>query len=267
MSEKLSQKKNHFMTYPLTFSIGENQVHLHWLFEIFAYTLGYRLYVFLRKKVKDPIDDSGRLWIFIAAAGGGFLGSHFLAILEKPSVLQANSSDFLHFYIFFMSNKTVLGGLLGGLIAVEWTKKRLGITTSSGDLMAFPMMMALAIGRIGCHCEGLDEGTFGIASTLPFAMDFGDHILRHPVYLYEIFFLIVLFSMIYTLEKKYTFWNGGRFQFFMVAYLTFRFCVEYVKNASYIIYGLSSIQIACLLGLLYYCILFFRLKKQIHYVK
>lgn len=34
-------------------------------------------------------------------------------------------------------------------------KKRLGIRTSSGDLMVFPLLLGLAIGRLGCHFSGL----------------------------------------------------------------------------------------------------------------
>jgi phosphatidylglycerol---prolipoprotein diacylglyceryl transferase len=60
------------MKFPITIF----DIHLHLIFEILAYSIGYRFYVFLRKKSHDLISDEGRLWIFIGAAAGAFLGSH-----------------------------------------------------------------------------------------------------------------------------------------------------------------------------------------------
>lgn len=45
--------------------------------------------------------------------------------------------------IYFMGNKTIVGGFLGGLIGVEITKKKIGVTTSSGDLMVYPLIVAM----------------------------------------------------------------------------------------------------------------------------
>ena len=41
------------------------------------------------------------------------------------------------------------------------------------------------IGRWGCHFAGLADGTYGVPTTLPWGVDYGDHIARHPVALYE----------------------------------------------------------------------------------
>lgn len=120
-----------------------SEFHLHWLFEILAYSVAFRLYIFWRKQAEDKINDSDRLWIFIAACGGGFIGSHLLGILERPFDWLFRPLSFLQFYVYFMSNKTILGGLLGGLIAVEYTKKQLRIVSSSGDLMTFPIIIGL----------------------------------------------------------------------------------------------------------------------------
>jgi phosphatidylglycerol---prolipoprotein diacylglyceryl transferase len=179
------------MTYPFTINIGDAHIHLHVFFEIIAYTIGFQYYLRLRKKSADLISDDHRLWIFIGVAFGGFLGSHILGIFEKPIPPQY-FSDNLAGLLYFMGNKTVLGGYLGGLLGVEWMKKRLGVTTSSGDLMTFPLILSLIIGRIGCHLEGLEDGTFGNPTTSFTGIDFGDGIARHPTNLYEIVFLLIL---------------------------------------------------------------------------
>jgi phosphatidylglycerol---prolipoprotein diacylglyceryl transferase len=244
------------MTYPFTINIGEARIHLHVFFEIIAYTIGFQYYLRLRKKSVDLISEDHRLWIFIGAALGGFLGSHILGIFEKPIPPQYFSEkSALLGALYFMGNKTVLGGYLGGLIGVEWTKKRLGVTTSSGDLMTFPLILSLIIGRIGCHLEGLEDGTFGKPTTWATGIDFGDGITRHPTNLYEITFLIILWLSIIYIEKRRPLSNGNRFKIFLVSYLIFRFFTEYLKPTYFHPIGLSSIQIATLSGLFYYAYL------------
>lgn len=230
------------MTFPITIF----DIHLHLIFEILAYSIGYRFYVFLRSKSHDLISDEGRLWIFIGATAGAFLGSHILGILENPS--KWNQLNL----IYFMGNKTIVGGLLGGLIGVELTKKFIGVTTSSGDLMTFPIILALSIGRIGCFAEGLEDGTFGITTTLPWGINFGDGLYRHPTQLYEIIFLIILGFLLFLLEKNVVLLNGSRFKVLMVSYLIFRFLIEFIKPNEFYSFGVCSIQIACIFGLLYY---------------
>ena len=77
---------------------------------------------------------------------------------------------------------------------MEFAKKLLVVRVSSGDLMVYPLLLALVIGRIGCFLEGLDDGTFGVAYSLPWAIDFGDGIRRHPTQLYELLFALLLHS-------------------------------------------------------------------------
>lgn len=211
-----------------------------------AYTLGYRLYVWQRTRSQDLISDEGRMWIFLGAALGALLGSHFLGILENPAYLAQFNLQ------IWMGSKTIVGGLLGGLIGVELTKKIIGVHTSSGDLMAYPLLLGMAIGRIGCHLAGLTDGTHGNPSSLPWAVDFGDGIPRHPVNLYEVIFLSALAFFIFQTERTKVLPNGQRFKILMVGYLLWRFFVEFIKPIWIWPIGLSTIQVAVLAGLLYY---------------
>ncbi len=246
------------MTYPVTFF----NIHLHPIFEILSYTIGFRYYLYLRKKSTDLIGDNDRLWIFIGAAAGAFLGSHLLGIFEKPFPPQLfNENGLKNSLFYFMANKTVLGGFLGGLIGVESTKKVIGVSTSSGDLMTFPLIMGLIIGRIGCHLEGIEDGTFGNPTTSLFGMDLGDGIYRHTTNLYEIVFLITIWLSIVYVEKRYPLSNGSRFKIFLISYLIFRFFIEFFKPAYFHPMGFSSIQLATLGGLGYYLWLYFKTLK------
>jgi len=57
-----------------------------------------------------------------------------------------------------IGGRTVLGGILGGWLAVELTKPALGIRVPTGDGFAAPLAVALACGRVGCALTGCCPG-------------------------------------------------------------------------------------------------------------
>lgn len=237
------------MDFPLTFHLGPVALNAHLVFELLAFFIGFRYFLFLRKKQPDPIPTENRIWIFIGAAAGAFLGSRLLGALENPDWFFSGEQGWLYYY----QSKTIIGGLLGGLFGVEVMKKYIGERQSSGDLFVFPLILAMMIGRIGCLSMGVYEPTFGYPTDLPWAMDLGDDIPRHPTALYEIAFLALLWLGIFLLEKKVKLVNGGRFKIFMVAYLLYRFAVGFIQPGwRFGFLEMTTLQAACLLGLVYY---------------
>ncbi|GGF21433.1 hypothetical protein GCM10011383_36350 [Hymenobacter cavernae] len=228
---------------------------VHLLCEVLAYSLGYRLYNRLRNPAQDRISTEHRLWIFVGAAAGALFGSRILGLLEHPDLLLHPPGGFT----YYLTNKTIVGGLLGGLIGVELTKKYLGVTASSGDLMVYPLLLGMGLGRVGCFLSGLEDGTYGTATTLPWGLDFGDGIRRHPTNLYEILFLLALGLGLWLLERRRPLADGIRFRLFLASYLLFRLLVEFLKPTPPLPgLGLTAIQWACVAGLGYYAWLFGR---------
>lgn len=186
------------MHYPVEISFGKNSLSLHAIMEIASFFIGFRYFLYLRKKQGDVIESTNRTWILIAAIFGALIGSRLIGSLERPYELLMTKNIWEYIY----SNKTVLGGFLGGLFGVELVKKILKEKHSSGDLFTYPMILALIIGRIGCFSMGIYEETYGTSTTLFTGMNLGDGIMRHPVSLYEIFFLILLWIMLIQIEKN-----------------------------------------------------------------
>jgi phosphatidylglycerol:prolipoprotein diacylglycerol transferase len=148
---------------------------LHTAFEILAYTAGYQLYRRNRARTGDFLPDEQR-WVIIAAAAiGALFGSRILGILEQAPRLTITWRTFLQ-----PGGKTIVGGLLGGWIAVEGTKRFRNIHSRTGDLFVVPLCLGIAVGRIGCFLAGLADDTYGTPTTLPWGIDFGDGIPRHP---------------------------------------------------------------------------------------
>lgn len=234
------------MTFPVYFDLFGFSFHPHVVLETLAYVVGFRVFVWLRGRHVDDIPNGTRWWAITAAALGGAVGSKALAWFEDPAALRALWTD----PAFLLAGKTVVGGLLGGLIAVELVKALLGERRSTGDIFAAPLAVGMAIGRIGCFLTGLSDHTYGVATSLPWGVDFGDGMTRHPTQLYEMVFLVVLAAVLLRLQAR-----GGRrgdvFKAFMVAYLAFRLGIDAMKPGVPLL-GLTAIQWACVAGLLYY---------------
>jgi phosphatidylglycerol:prolipoprotein diacylglycerol transferase len=234
------------MNFPVYLKLGSVSLHPHWVFDVLAYTAGIGILTRRRRRLDDVVDTRTR-WIIVAVALiGGVIGSHLLFALEDLAALRSSAYD----PMLFLEGKTIVGGLIGGLIAVEFVKARLGIVVATGDLLVLPLAAGIAIGRIGCFLTGLSDGTSGIATSLPWGVDFGDGIPRHPTQLYEIAF-VVLLSLLITRVAPRLLLTGDAFKIFLLGYLSFRVLVDFIKPATRIA-GVSVLQWACLAVIAYY---------------
>ncbi|WP_130735695.1 prolipoprotein diacylglyceryl transferase family protein [Flavobacterium sp. J27] len=234
------------MTIPFEPIVLGNKINIHLILEYLAFFLGFRYYLYLRKNTTDTISTTHRLSIILGAAIGAFLGSRIIGFLENP-IVPVNSIAFLK----LLNTKTIMGGLFGGLLGVEWSKKIINEKQSSGDLFVFPIIIGIFIGRIGCFLSGTNEFTYGKETSFFLGMNLGDGIKRHPIALYELFFLIMLFLFLLQLKRQQL-KNGLLFQYFMILYFLFRFFIEFLKPNLFYVLNLSSIQIVCMLCLVYY---------------
>ena len=229
---------------PVVFGV---KINIHLVLEYLAFFIGFRYYVILRKKSTDIISVNNRLSIIIGAIFGALLLSRLIAFLENPT---------LHYHqgwFAMLNNKTIMGGLFGGLLGVEIAKKIIGEKKSSGDLFTFPIILGIGIGRVGCFLSGVKEFTYGKETTSFLGIDLGDGLLRHPIALYEVLFLIFLFLLLKKLKKSdVIIENGMLFKIFMITYFSFRFLIEFIKPNTFLVLGLSSIQYLCLICFIYY---------------
>ena len=244
-------------TFPFYIALGEHKWLLHSFTEFAGMFIGFRYYLYLRKTEGDTITSHNRLIILIGAIFGALVGSRLVGGLEDIAQLKMAANPYLYFY----HNKSIVGGLLGGLFGVELIKYAIGEKQKSGDLFVFPLLLAMIFGRFGCFSMGVYEQTFGIETTSKLGMNLGDGLMRHPVMLYEIGYLILWGILGFWVNKKMILEKGQRFQLFMISYLLFRFFIEFLKPNKIYFLHLGTIQIACVFGCIYYG-LYFALKKK-----
>lgn len=216
---------------------------LHAAVESLACFIGYRYYKSLRRKQGDCISSKNRHFIILGAAIGSVLGSRAPGLLERGIAIDPN---------LCLTQKTIVGGLLGAWLTVELTKLLLKERHSSGDLFTPPLIVAMMIGRLGCFLAGRVDATYGLPTALPWAVDFGDGIARHPTQLYEFIFLLGLL-----LVCRLKFWtavpSGSQFRFFLMCYFLFRLHIDSWKPLyRFTSWELSVTQWTAVLGIIFY---------------
>ncbi len=246
MPALLFQFPRSVMIFPVYFWLGSLRIHPHFLFESLAYAIALRLVI--KSCRKDSISPTQRSSVMVGGMVGALVGAKFLVLLQHLDLLWQSWQQLA---LVFLQGKTVVGALLGGLMGVEFTKKMIGVTRSTGDAFVYPLIVGTAIGRMGCFLTGLSDRTYGIATTLPWGVDFGDGIDRHPTQLYEIVFLVGLIAFL-RVRSRYERQEGDLFKFYLIFYLGFRFLIDFIKPDFHPFLGLSAIQLACVLGLVYY---------------
>jgi len=224
------------------------KVNAHLILEYVAFFIGFRYYIYLKKNTQDVISSTNRLSIVIGVVFGAFLGSRIVGFFEHPSI----STFTLEYVLRLLNAKTIMGGLFGGLLGVELAKKVIGEKQSSGDLFTFPIILGIIIGRIGCFLAGTNEFTYGRETTSFIGMDLGDGVLRYPIALFDVVFLIILWIVLKKFQHKLISEQGMLFKYFMLCYFLFRFLIEFLKPNTFVIIGLSSIQYLCIFTWIYY---------------
>jgi prolipoprotein diacylglyceryltransferase len=227
---------------------------LHLALDSAAFLVGGLLYWRAGNAASQPPGRSDRWALLAGAAVGAALGSRILYMLQYWHALSAQP------LAQWLGGKTLVGGLLGALCGVETVKRSIGYTLSTGDGFVLPVLVAIAIGRVGCQFSGLGDLTYGNPTSLPWGWNYGDGIARHPTAFYEMAGLAVLALLVRAPLLARV--RGDRFRAFLAGYLALRLALDYLKPP----FGLPApgalaperwgpwtpIQWACMLGIVYY---------------
>lgn len=228
----------------------QTAITLHQFFEATGILIGVQYYRYLRKKNGlESFYTGASFSILIGCLLGAGIGNKALYWLEHPHLWEKlHATPFL-----ILTGQSIVGGLIGGWLGVEIAKYFSGVKQSTGDLFVGPILLGLAIGRVGCLLAGLNDETFGIETSLPWGIDFGDGIARHPTPIYEIIFVLLLWFWLEQIRPAISRESGFLFKTMFVSYLCWRLVIDNIKPVAYeFAWGLSGIQWACIIILIIY---------------
>lgn len=221
----------------------------HYVFEWLALAAGAAVYRSLQqRKGQGALLQGPRYALVLGCIFGAALGNKALFWLEYPHLLrEAWASPAL-----FLQGQSIVGGLLGGWLGVEiakqWTRWQ---GPRTGDDFVPAILVGILVGRIGCFLAGLHDGTYGLPTTLPWGVDLGDGIARHPAPLYEWLAALIALWTWPRWRNALAATPGLAFRVFMLGYLLWRLGIDGLKPVPYAYaLGWSGIQWACLLAAL-----------------
>ena len=192
--------------------------------------------------------------VFVAAFFG-VIGASVFELIQPNSTMTLVElfSDPMN----FLSGLTLYGGLTFGIIGVSiyaWYRKIKPFVLF--DSLAPTFILAMALGRMGCHFSG--DGDWGIANTSPapswlpeyfwsntYAHNVLDEGVRiagctgqychelspgvYPTAIYEIFMFLILFLFMWSIRKKVTHIPGFMFMLLFVVSGIERFPIEMIR--------------------------------------
>jgi prolipoprotein diacylglyceryltransferase len=187
---------------------------------------------------------------FVSLALGGALGAWLLGSLNTLRDARPALSH------------SIAGALAGAIVAVEIWKWLRGVRASTGGPFVIPLCLGIIVGRWGCLFAGLGDQTYGVPTALPWGVELGDGIFRHPVQLYEsgamALFLAVYWSALIA-DARWAPRHG--FHVFVLVYAVQRFAWEFLKPYPSLIGPLNVFHLV-MIGLGAYALLWIACERR-----
>jgi phosphatidylglycerol---prolipoprotein diacylglyceryl transferase len=203
--------------------------------------LALAVFLLARRLVAQPASLTRLpLWKRFALAGAAFMGG---ALGAKLPFILGSSQHWWSEAAWLSDGKTIITGLAAAYLAVELTKLVLDIRVKTGDTFALPLALALAVGRWGCFCNGCCYGT---QTTLPWGIDFGDGIRRHPTQIYESLFHLSMALVLWQIMRRRILCYQ-RLKLYLIVYGFYRFATEFIRPEPAWWLGLTFYQCFALL--------------------
>ena len=205
----------------------------------------------MRPIMREKGIDPERAWdvIFMAVIGGIVGGKLYYVLLNW----QATAADPLGM-IFSRGGMVWYGGFLGATAMVAWDARRSGVPVgTTADVVAAPLALCYAVGRMGCFLVGDDWGrptdlpwgvafpngsppttvssieqSFGITVDPALVEKYGSVIPVHPTQLYEVALSLIFFGVLWRL-RNHEHRQGWLFMLWLVLAGSERFVIEILR--------------------------------------
>lgn len=172
-----------------------------------------------------------RLALLFGAVIGGALAAKLPYVLADPGGAVSGLA-------WLRDGRTITWGLVGGYFGVEIVKPLVGVRGKTGDGFAVPVAVSIGVGRLGCLWAGC---CFGAETDLPWGMDFGDGVTRHPNQLYEAAFHFTMAGLLaYAGTRGWL--KRQRIKVYVLAYMAFRVVSETWRPEPELALGLTFYQ-------------------------
>ena len=190
--------------------------------------------------------------IFTAALVGipsGIIISRLLHVVDRLDFYSQNPGLIVGF-----AGLTIYGAILGAAFGI-WIYSRFSHLRFGylADLVVPGLMLAQAVGRVGCILNGCCSGT---ETSLPWGIVYTDPesyaplgVALHPTQIYEIVFLLVVFAVLFNLRRRFQ-PDGSLFLVYLGIYSLWRVGIDFLREGTSFLFGLHQAQVIGIIVLL-----------------
>lgn len=216
---------------PILFYIGSFAISWHAILVILAVIVGIGVAVWLARGagIERGLIYGMAPWAIL----GGIIGARLVHVLDFiPSYIQ----DPVTILKFWEPGLSLFGAILGGTLAVViYARVRRIPIGRIADLAAPGMILAQAVGRIGCTING---DAYGTPTSLPWGFTYTHPnaasttvtwpYVGHPAPVYEIIWDLIVFAIIWRLRGRLR-PDGSLFLLYLSIYSVGRFVIEFIR--------------------------------------
>jgi len=236
---------------PVAFAIGSHEVRWYGIIVALA-VVAVVLWAYHQiSRIKETLTAPPDIMLAPVGIASGIAGAKLVHVLEKWQYYVQHPAE-----IFSGGGLAIYGGVIGATLGI-WIylrfssrgKERVRDFFSVADLIAPGIILAQAIGRVGCLVNGC---CFGLpaADWLPWSVVYTHpnsyaplNIPLHPTQVYETIFALVCFVILLRLTGRLK-PAGSVFLVYFIMYSAWRIGIGFLRDATvYFAFGLSQAQI------------------------
>ena len=152
------------------------------------------------------------------------------------------------------SGLTIYGAVLGAALGV-WIYSRFSKISFGyfADMLAPGIILAQAIGRVGCTlngcCYGIETNFFcAVIYTHPESLG-PIGVPVHPTQIYEIIYNLIVFGVLLALRKRFR-PDGSLFLIYLTLYSAWRLGIDFIRDGTDFLFGLHEAQVIAIIVLI-----------------
>lgn len=222
---------------PIAFQVGPFEVH--WYGILIGIGVLVAFILAMREGHRQGFDPDLFYDLIIWGVPAGIIGARLYYVIFEWSVFAVEPIRILYVW---EGGLAIHGALIGGVIAGFFVTRHYKVNFwSIADIAGPSFAIAQAIGRWG---NFVNQEAYGYETNLPWAM-YIDGAYRHPAFLYESLWNIMVFGVLLWLRRQKFVKTGEVFIGYLALYSVGRFIVEGVRTDSLM---LGSFRVAQLIS-------------------
>ena len=232
---------------PVAFTIGSVGVRWYGVMVALA-VLTIILWMIRQHRMGANLTPDGMLNAALVAIPSGIIISRLLHVVDKWDYYIQNPSQ-----IIGASGLTIYGAVLGATLGLWITSKFSNFKFGYfADVMAPSIILAQAVGRVGCTINGC---CYGLPTSLPWGVVYTHPnsfapigVAIHPTQIYEIIYNLIVFGVLLKLRGRFK-PDGSLFLIYLILYSIWRFSISFLREESPFLFGLPQAQVMAIIVL------------------